>query len=217
MNAYFISGLGADWRAFQRIELPPGYNIIHVAWLPTVATETLLQYAERLLHTMDTSGEFILVGLSFGGMLAMEMCKLVQPKKVILISSIRTKNNIPFLFRLAGSVHIQKVLPYKLFTKPNLFYHWLFGPLNKNDQQILNAIIKDIDPVFVAWAIEKVICWQNTAVPQQLFQMHGRKDRLLPFALSGAPYGIKGAGHLAVLSHSTEVNALLAKALQPVD
>ena len=39
-NIYCISGLGADHRAFQNLQLP-GYQLIPIIWQPISAKETL--------------------------------------------------------------------------------------------------------------------------------------------------------------------------------
>lgn len=89
MKIYAISGLGADERAFQFLEFP--YEVVHVKWITPEGDESMSSYAKRLCAQVDTSEPFALVGLSFGGMLATEMCKFIKPVHTILLSSAETK------------------------------------------------------------------------------------------------------------------------------
>jgi len=66
MNAYFISGLGADKRIFSKLKLSEKINIIHVDWINPDRNETLEAYSKRLSRIIDTSQPFALVGVSFG-------------------------------------------------------------------------------------------------------------------------------------------------------
>ncbi|SDF62642.1 Thioesterase domain-containing protein [Pedobacter terrae] len=84
MNAYFISGLGADQRIFSRLKLSEKISIIHVEWINPNKNETLEVYAERLSRIIDTSKPFALVGVSFGGMIAVELAKLLKPLQLLL-------------------------------------------------------------------------------------------------------------------------------------
>ena len=71
MNAYFISGLGADAQMFQKTELPEGFVIHHLAWLRPLGHETFPQYAKRLAAGIDQSQPFILVPPSTGSVLSL--------------------------------------------------------------------------------------------------------------------------------------------------
>ncbi len=65
VNAYFISGLGADQRIFAKINLDERINVIHVDWIPPTKDETLANYARRLSEIISADQPYILVGVSF--------------------------------------------------------------------------------------------------------------------------------------------------------
>ena len=85
-NIYCISGLGADEKAFAKIKVP-GYALQHLLWLTPEKDEALEAYAKRMAKQIPDANP-ILMGLSFGGMLCIEIAKLIPVEKVILISSI---------------------------------------------------------------------------------------------------------------------------------
>ncbi|HEY5039439.1 MAG TPA: hypothetical protein VIJ93_10240, partial [bacterium] len=79
MNLYFISGLGADKRVFQKLIIPESFIIHYVEWIPVFPEESLSQYCEKLISQINRAEPFILIGLSFGGVIAIEMSKRIKP------------------------------------------------------------------------------------------------------------------------------------------
>jgi pimeloyl-ACP methyl ester carboxylesterase len=209
MKAYFISGLGADKRAFQKIALPEPFEIIHLEWIAPLPEEPLAQYARRFSALINTSEDFILVGLSFGGLVATEISKLVSPKKLILISSVSTRRELPLPYRLAGWLHIDKLIPYQKAIKPNRLFNWANSPLDKETQQLVNTIIAETDPVFTKWAIGELVRWKNKEIPANLIQIHGSKDKVLWPSASKASIFMSGGGHFCVYSHAEVITSLI--------
>ncbi len=99
---FFIPGLGADKRLFhlQRKAFPQSMAL---DWIAPLENESLARYARRWAKRLRLQPGCILVGVSFGGMIAQEMARQVKPKAVILVGSCRSPTSIPFLLRLAGS------------------------------------------------------------------------------------------------------------------
>src|SRR5689334_2348901 len=93
MEVFFLSGLGADKTVFQFLDFS-AYKPIFIDWIPPKKNESLRDYAfrvkEKFLHD-----HAMIVGLSFGGMLATEIAKLFPSSKAILISSSKTKSELP--------------------------------------------------------------------------------------------------------------------------
>ncbi len=110
---YIFSGLGADERVFQRLDFP-GFSTTFIKWIVPQDKETIENYATRLLDQITTTNP-TLIGLSFGGLIAVEVAKQIDTEKVILIASAKTKKEIPFYYRFAGQLGLQKLLPTRLF------------------------------------------------------------------------------------------------------
>ena len=99
MKAYFIPGLGADCRVFKNIKLPDSFIRINLEWIHPVEEESLESYALRMGEKIDASEPFILIGLSFGGMLAIEISKIKPPVELVLISTIHISDELPILYK----------------------------------------------------------------------------------------------------------------------
>ena len=142
-NLYIFSGLGADKRVFKYLDFSK-YNATFIDWINPFENESIEDYAKRLTVQV-TSEKPILIGLSFGGIMAVEVGKIIESKKIILIASAKNKSEIPFYYRLAGFLNLHKLIPTKLMKKSNFLSFWFFGINSKENKNLLTEILKDTD------------------------------------------------------------------------
>lgn len=214
MNVYFISGLGADRRAFKKLSLPPHWSVHHLDWIEPKEKETLNQYAQRLSLLIDPGQPFILVGLSFGGMVASAMANYIHPEKIILISSIGTPGELPWYFRLAGRIGLHKLIPSKILTKPNRVLDWIFGARSESEKRLLGAIISDTNPRFIRWSLNAITSWEKSSRPPGIFHIHGSRDKILPVRFTKPNIVIRNGSHFMVWTKAGEVSAALVAAAE---
>ncbi len=112
MKIYGISGLGADKRIFDSLNLD--YPLIPVDWIEPTENESLKDYSNRLLKVIDTKSDFALLGVSFGGLVAVEISKVLKPRLTIIISSAETKNELRPIYRGVGKIGLLNKLPKHL-------------------------------------------------------------------------------------------------------
>ena len=210
-TVYVFSGLGADERVFHKIDFK-GYDAHFIQWITPLKNESIEAYALRLTAQIKMMNP-ILVGLSFGGMMAVEVAKHICTEKIIIISSAKNSKEIPFYFRLAGKLGLPKIIPSTALIKINVFTNWFFSNRTAEDKKMLSAILHDTEPVFLKWAIHAIANWQNTTIHQNLHHIHGDADRILPFKFVSCDETIKGGAHLMIVSKATEVNKLLFKTI----
>ena len=208
---YIFSGLGADERVFQFINFFE-HKPVFINWIDPLRNETIESYAARISSKI-TAPNPVLIGLSFGGIIAVEVAKIIKPEKIILISSVQSKDEIPFIYRLAGMLRLHRIMPAAVMRKANFITYWLFGIKSDAEKKILAAILKATDPVFLSWAIDKILTWKNKSKTENLIQIHGTQDRLFP-SYKSADVIIKGGGHLMVLNRAEEVSCFLHDALK---
>jgi pimeloyl-ACP methyl ester carboxylesterase len=215
MKLYLISGLGADHRAFEKLQFPDGYELVHIPWIDALPGESLQGYARRMAGAISKEEPFVLGGLSFGGMVAVEICKFLRPEKLILFSTVASNESLPWYYRLAGRARLYKLLPQNPPRPFMPFLFWFFGPLNKSGRDVLRYFASLIKPNFLKWALTQISTWQNTERPCDVISIHGEKDRTFPLRYIRKPgHIIKGAGHLAVYTHAREVSDLLEYVLE---
>jgi pimeloyl-ACP methyl ester carboxylesterase len=212
---YLFSGLGADERAFGRLDFYPA-KTYHIKWHRPLAQESIQEYAQQIAEQI-TELNPILIGLSFGGIMAIEVSKVLPAyQQLILISSVKTKNEIPWYFRWAGKIGLYKLILTGLLKVTNPFIYWLFGLKNKEDKQLFKAMLKDADSVFMKWAIRQILTWQNKGMPSNLIHIHGKTDRLLPIRYIKNALKIDNAGHFMIYNQAVIINDIL-KATGPID
>lgn len=214
MNVYFISGLGADKRAFERLRLPGKFHLHYLDWIEPLKNETLDSYAKRLAAGIEISQPFAIVGLSMGGMIATAMTKFVQPVKTILISSIGCKKEMSPFLKIVRFSRIYKLLPLSLLHAPNPLVYWMFGARTKNEKRLLHHIILSSEPRFIKWGISAIVNWNNAAKPENVFHIHGSLDKILPVKYTKPNVIIKNGSHFMVWTKAGEVSKHLIQVLE---
>jgi pimeloyl-ACP methyl ester carboxylesterase len=206
-NVYLFSGLGADKRAFEALDLF-GYKTTFIEWTLPEKNDTMETYAKKILSQITTEKP-ILIGVSFGGIMAVEVAKQIETEKIILISSAKSGKEIPLYFRIAGFLRLHRMIPSGVLNKSNPIINWLFSTTSEAENLLLASILKDTHPKFLIWAIGRLSSWKNKTKLHNLKHIHGTKDRMLPFSLVQADFTIKGGGHFMILNKAEEVTKLI--------
>lgn len=209
MKAYFLSGLGADERVFQNVSLPDQFEPVYIKWMTPSGNDTLQSYALKLATNIDEKEPFVLIGLSIGGMLAVEISKVKKPLATILISSAATYTELPKFYRFAGSVGLHKLLPAGLY-KTGSFLKRYFTTETPECKKIIRQLIKESDPEFIRWGVDAIVHWKNEVVPPGVYRIHGSKDEILPL-YTEPNFLIPNGKHMMVLDRAHEINPCLAK------
>lgn len=198
---YLLSGLGADRRVFDFIDLSE-FKPHHIEWIEPFPKESIEDYARRLTKQISATNP-VLIGVSFGGMMAVEIGKLITTEKIVLISSAKTSEDIPFLYKTIGLSRLHRLTPATLLKKVNVFTTWFFGVTNQGEKILLNEIINATDVKFLRWAIDQILNWKNKVELTNVISIHGTQDRLLPPRKPEVL--IQGGGHLMIVSRAKEV------------
>ena len=202
---YLFGGIGADHRVFDYLDLSP-YEKVPVVWIAPLKEETIEDYAKRLLTQIPTSKP-ILMGVSFGGMIAMELGKLIETEKIILISSVRTREDLPGHFKWIDRINRHIAISPAVLKKSQRIACWFFSVKEKWEKDLLCSIIQDTNDDFLVWAIEKLTHWENEKRLENVVKIHGTKDRLLP--ITTADYKVEKGGHFMVINRAREISDVL--------
>lgn len=209
MTIYALPGLGADERVFKYLSL----KVKPLQWITPGNRESLASYVQRLIAQIDTSKAFALIGVSFGGMVAVEMSKYIAPQKIIIISSAATKDELPCTIGFVRKSEMVKVIPGFMLKPPSFPASWLFGVKSENNKRLLREIIKDTDVKFLKWAIHKIVYWENKYIPDNLVRIHGDNDRLLKMNKGLIYEVVKEGGHFMIVEQAEEINQLIERHL----
>lgn len=213
MRAYFISGLGADKKAFQRIKLPESYEPVYLDWIPPQKSESLSSYARRFSSLIMNDDAFVLIGLSFGGMLACELARLRNPLKTIIISSIACSDELPWYFKRAARIGLHKYVPIGLLKAGTMLKN-MMGTVSREDKAIIYNYLKFADPALIRWSMHAIVNWEQHERLADIVHIHGSRDHLLPLKYIRPDYIIRNGGHLMVFNRADEVNKILNEVLR---
>src|SRR5690606_32225591 len=111
---YFVPGMAAGSEIFTNIRFPEDqYQIQILEWLIPNKNESLKEYAHRMALLIKKP-DSILIGVSFGGVVVKEMTQFLNLKKVIIISSVKTKHELPRRMKMAALTKAYKLIPTSL-------------------------------------------------------------------------------------------------------
>jgi pimeloyl-ACP methyl ester carboxylesterase len=205
---YVFSGLGADERVFSKIDF--GQSSVHfIQWILPLKSESIASYAQRISFQI-TDNYPILLGISFGGIMAQEVAKFITYQKIILLASIETKDELPWYFRTVGFFKLDKLTPSFVLKSQNFISNWAFGIDSVENKKLLKAILLETNPSFLKWAIRQILIWNKTEKLNNTVCIHGTKDRILPFiSTKNYDFKIDNGGHFFTLTHASEINEIL--------
>lgn len=204
MKIYGISGLGADKRVFEFLKLD--CELIPIEWIKPKADESIERYSKRLSKVIDVSSDFGILGVSFGGLIAVEISKLLSPKLTILISSVETKSELRSIYKLIGKTNILKLIPERLFNPPKAAAQFIFGTDNK---KLLNGILNDTDLQFAKWAVIKLTTWENEEKIKPIIKLSGTKDKLLPPSKDENTVLVNEGEHFMIVDKADEISSII--------
>ena len=205
MKIYAISGLGADKRVFDYLKLE--VELIYIDWIDPKGQESLSDYAKRLSAQIDTREDFIILGVSFGGMIATEISHQLNPKLSILISSAETRLELRPIIRFFDKVGFLRILPTKLFTPPKRIVKYLFGT---SKIELLYQILDDTDLSFAKWAVIQMTKWKRTnKLKKNLLKISGSKDKLIPPKDITNSIVIENGEHFMIVDKADEISEII--------
>ncbi len=205
---FLISGLGADTRLYNNIDLIDN-EVIRVDWIEPNLTDTLATYAQKIIHQYHIKNNSIVIGTSLGGMIAVEIAKLVPLNKVILISSIKTINEAPWYFTTFRRLPLYRPMSGEVLKKLGFLMRPVFGKFTADDLWVFEDMLKKSSPKFVKWAIGAVLAWKNETIPPNVYHLIGDKDMVFPYKQIKNATVIKGGTHIMVFDKAKQINKIL--------
>ncbi len=209
---YFIPGLGADDRLFSRLKLE-GYKKKYIRWEIPKRNSSLKDYAKQLSAQIDTGKPFSLIGVSFGGMLAVEMSKFLKPKKVILIASVKAYTEIPATLNFFRYFPLYDFFPESMLHTAAVFNKRQFGLKSDEDAKLFSDMLLSCPKGYLQSAIRMIMGWRNTEYPENIIHIHGSDDRLFPIYKIKDPIVIPEGTHFMPYHKHKEVEKIMLKKL----
>lgn len=204
---YCISGLGADERAFSKLNIKD-FELKVIRWLMPLPGEALPDYATRMRQGINDDNP-ILMGLSFGGMLCTEIAKQIPVQKIIIVSSIKSSKELPFWMKAVAKLRLNKLMPMQSTKLTQPVQNKMLGVVSADEKKLVASLRKAADVKYTNWAVNQAINWKNDWQHPAIFHIHGDKDNMFPIKYIKADYTIKDGGHFMIMNKAAEVSSCI--------
>ena len=211
IHIYFMPGMAANPTIFEYIELPKDQFKVHwLEWIQPTKEESISNYAERMCLQIKED-DVVLLGVSFGGILVQEMSRFIKTRKVIVISSVINKNQLPKRFKIAKKTMAYKLLPTQLLGNIDQLAKFAFGEFLKKRIELYKRYLSVNSKEYLDWAIKQVVCWEQEEPPHNVIQIHGDKDGVFTNSCIGNCIVVKGGTHIMIINKFKWFNENLPK------
>lgn len=209
---YLIPGLGYNHRIFEKLDFGK-QKVECLNWIVPNPNETIQTYALRLAEPiLETEEPLILIGHSFGGIIAQEIAAQMPIQKIILIGSIKSKEELPLQFHLVRWLRLWNFFTKKMTLLSVKYWGADHGFETEEEIGLFKDMIGACSESFLKWALKALVNWQGVAVPSntEIFQIHGTKDKTFPFQKIVSPdFSIEGGSHIFLYKQAKQLNRIL--------
>lgn len=182
IHVYLMPGLAANPSIFKNIDLPTDLFEQHLLeWFVPKENMTISEYAAEMNKQVNHTNP-VLLGVSFGGILVQEMAKLMKVHKVIVVSSVKMKSELPKRMIFSRYTKLHKLLPTGLVNNVELLAKYAFGETITKRLKLYEEYLSIRDKYYLDWSIDQMINWQQTECQENVIHIHGDKDAVFPVA-----------------------------------
>ena len=172
----------------------------YLEWMIPYYNESIVDYALRFCKEIKHDNA-VLIGVSFGGIIAQEMSLVRRFKKIIIISSVKNRDELPMHLQLAGKTKAYKLVPTSLFAQNiDLLSKFVFNKTITKRLDLYKLYLSITDKRYLDWAIEQVVLWGQTAHDPNLIHIHGDLDTIFPINNIKDCIVVKGGTHVMILN-----------------
>lgn len=194
-----MPGLAASPRIFEYIKLPAEeFEVHYLDWFLPDPKMSLSDYA-RVLAAEITEPDPILVGVSFGGMVIQEMAQFLKPRKLIIISSIKCREEMPRRLLVARYTYLHKLLPTGVIHNLEVLTRFAFGDVVRKRLKLYERYLGIRDKGYLDWALDVIVNWNREIPVEGLVHIHGDQDVVFPMTHIGPCITVKGGTHTMII------------------
>lgn len=211
IHVYFMPGMAASPKIFENIKLPENKFEMHfLEWLIPKKNESIQDYALRLTKNINHDNP-VLIGVSFGGVLVQEMAKHIKVFRLIVVSSVCSKHELPKRMKLARKTKAYAIAPTSMVNKIETFAKYAFGENVKKRLELYKKYLSVNDKRYLDWAIKQMVCWDQDNSLENVIHIHGDKDMVFPHNHIHNCITVKGGTHIMILNKFRWFNENLPK------
>lgn len=214
IHVYLMPGMAANPSVFEYIKLPPEEFTLHtLSWMYPERDESLSNYALRMTLKV-THIKPVLLGVSFGGILVQEMAKHMAVARLIIISSVKSKQELPRKMKLSRKLKLYKIVPTKLFEDVDVLAKYAFGETTKHRLALCQKYLSINDSSYLKWAIREMVCWDQEKAMPGIIHIHGDQDPVFPKKYIKEAIIVPGGSHIMVITKYRWFNNSLSEIIK---
>lgn len=193
--------MSASSKIFERVHLPKEqFKMYFLDWtLPLSKKEPLQNYAKRFSELI-TAPNPVIVGVSFGGILAQEIAKIIACKKIILISSVENQDEYSPFFKFLKTTRLYKLYPVDMI---NFIESWFYKYGSKKTKNVLISYRKYLplrDRIYTHWAIRSFLLWESSENNIPTLRLHGNQDKIIPHQYINKHEQVENGTHVMIIT-----------------
>ncbi len=212
-HIYLFPGLGADARLFDNSHIE-GVEKHVIQYVPPEKDETIQAYCQRLKVQIGHAKPLFL-GVSLGGLLAIELAEMLEVEQLFIISSIKSAQEKPLDLRIFKKLPVYRWISADIVKQMAGIASKYFGMHDDQSFQLFKTMLLDTNDDFLTWGMEQVVQWDRPEPPANIVHIQGEYDAIFPPKYLKEPfYLIKGGAHFMAFDKGQEISNLIEKVIQ---
>lgn len=217
MKIFLIPGLGFNKRIFERLDLKE-HDVEHISWIEPHQGEALKEYALRMCQVLlEVKEPFGIIGHSLGGIVAQYFTQLPNLHKLILLSTITSRREMPLLFKLVGPLKLYHLFTKELSVRTVGMWGKSHGYETDVEKEVFKSMVAERSNTYLQWALKSLSMWseENSGHSERIVRIHGKNDKTFPIGLvQETDYIVENGSHIMVYTKAKEVGTIVLNELK---
>lgn len=202
---YCIPGLGLDHRLFRKLSIS-GVEFKFLDYIEPLDDEPIAAYAKRLSEKIEHES-FSILGMSLGGILAIEITRIKKVEHLFLISTVKNKSEVPSIFKYMDLLPTKNKTASKLAIDASVAFKPYYDKSDAAGNKLFEAMIHAASHKLLAWGVKSISSWNyNEELSCPFYHLHGTADLIFPIKNIDGAETVKGATHYMVYNNAAEVS-----------
>jgi len=219
-HIYLMPGLAANSVIFENLKLSDNkYKLHRLDWIKPKKKEEILSFCKRISKKIVHKNP-ILLGVSFGGIIMQEIDRFIDVKKLIIVSSVKSENEFPKVFKIARDYKLMNYLESNNVLQLGMFDNIIKFSLKLKANKLYKGIdraeryLTERDQEYLEWAVKNLLNWKQKKIRPDLIHIHGDNDKVFPIENIKDCIIIKGGGHEMIIDRAKWFNENLIKLIE---
>ena len=204
---YCFPGQGSDKHLFDSISVDSNYVLEIIEYGSPEKGMSMESSARSLSVNIDTTRKFILLGVSLGGMICIELSEFLNPEKTIIISSAKNRKELPLRYKFQRTVPLYKIFGGRTLLAGAKFLQPIVEPDRNKNKETFKQMISSKDPTYMKRTISIIINWRRISNSKRIYQIHGNNDHTIPLRnITNPDFIVRNGSHMITLTRPAEIN-----------